>query len=55
VWFRIVWKLLVTSRRNPDANDGLWKIGNRRQAVYARRDLPERDRIAAARSFAGSV
>lgn len=40
--------------RNPDANDGLWKIGNRRQAMYVHRDLPVADRIAAARGLAGS-
>lgn len=38
--------------RNDMANDGLWKISGRRQAVYARRDLPERDRIAAASKLA---
>jgi hypothetical protein len=34
--------------RNPDASDGLWKIGGKRQAVYARRDLSTRDQIEAA-------
>lgn len=38
--------------RNDMANDGLWKIGGKRQAVYARRDLPERDRIVAASKLA---
>ncbi len=26
--------------RNPAAKDGLWKIGGRRQVVYAKHDLP---------------
>jgi hypothetical protein len=34
--------------RNPDANDGLWVIGKRRQTVYARKELALRDQIAAA-------
>jgi len=34
--------------RNPDAADGLWKIGVRRQAIYGKRDLSVRDRIKAA-------
>lgn len=35
--------------RNPDAPaDGLWKIKGRRRAVYARRELSPRDRLAAA-------
>jgi hypothetical protein len=34
--------------RNPAATDGLWRLNGRRQAIYSRRDLPERDRIAAA-------
>jgi hypothetical protein len=35
--------------RNPDdARDGQWKIAGKRQTVYARRDLPVRDQIAAA-------
>jgi hypothetical protein len=36
--------------RNPAAGDGLWKIAGKRQTIYARADLPERDRIAAAQS-----
>lgn len=35
--------------RNTDAKDGLWKIGLRRQAIYARRLLTEAARQAAAR------
>ena len=38
--------------RNDAAKDGKWKIGGRRQVVYARRDLTQRDRIAAARALA---
>jgi hypothetical protein len=34
--------------RNPDASDGLWKIAGRRQAVYARAELSEQERRAAA-------
>ena len=33
--------------RNPDANDGLFKIAGRRQAAYAKRDMTMRDQIAA--------
>ena len=33
--------------RNDGADDGLWKVGGKRQTVYARTDLPLRDRIAA--------
>jgi hypothetical protein len=35
--------------RNPhDKHDGQWKIGGKRQTVYARKELSERDRLAAA-------
>jgi hypothetical protein len=34
--------------RNDAADDGLWKIHGKRQVVYARADLPPRDRLAAA-------
>ncbi len=37
--------------RNPDAQDGLWKIRGRRQAAYAKAALPLRDQIQAARSL----
>jgi hypothetical protein len=37
--------------RNDNANDGLWKIGERRQAVYAKSELSVRDRIAAANAL----
>jgi hypothetical protein len=40
--------------RNDGAKDGQWKIGERRQAVYARRDLTVRDRIKAARELVES-
>jgi hypothetical protein len=34
--------------RSGTATDGLWKVGGRRQAIYARRDLAERERQRAA-------
>jgi Family of unknown function (DUF5906) len=34
--------------RNPSVNDGLWKIRDKRQVIYALQTLPERDRIAVA-------
>ncbi len=36
------------SIRNPSAQDGLWKVGDKRMVIYAKRHLPERDRLAAA-------
>jgi hypothetical protein len=33
--------------RNSDAKDGLWKIGERRQAVYVRADLSFKNQRAA--------
>jgi hypothetical protein len=39
---------------NPDAKDGRWRIRERRQTVYARQDLPERERYLAARRLAES-
>ena len=41
--------------RNEAAHDGLWKIGDRRQVVYGKAGLSERDRLKAARKLAGSV
>jgi hypothetical protein len=35
--------------RNELAKDGLWKIGGKRQAVYARHELPLSERLSAAR------
>jgi hypothetical protein len=35
--------------RNETAADGLWRIGGKRRAVYAKASLTLRDRIAAAR------
>jgi Family of unknown function (DUF5906) len=35
--------------RNDHANDGLWKIDGKRQAVYAKASLSERDRFVAVR------
>src|SRR5262249_58187491 len=36
-----------TPVRNDHADDGLWRIGGKRQAVYAKASLSERDRLAA--------
>ncbi|MBK7252048.1 MAG: primase C-terminal domain-containing protein [Gammaproteobacteria bacterium] len=38
--------------RNEAAEDGLWKVDDRRQSVYARRELPPRERLAAAAALA---
>jgi hypothetical protein len=35
--------------RNPDAGDGLWKLKDRRQVIYAKARLSLRDQLAAAR------
>jgi Family of unknown function (DUF5906) len=40
--------------RNDCARDGLWKLGGRRQVVYARQNLSLRDRLAAAGDLGGS-
>ena len=37
--------------RNDGAKDGHWKVGGRRQVIYAKTGLAERDRIAAARAL----
>lgn len=37
-----------TAVRNDNAQDGQWKISGRRQTIYARRDLPQRERLQAA-------
>jgi hypothetical protein len=37
-----------------DVKDGLWVIGGRRQAIYANKNLPVRDRVSAARELARS-
>jgi hypothetical protein len=34
--------------RNAAANDGLWVVGGKRQAVYGKKDHSQRDRLAAA-------
>lgn len=39
--------------RNPDADDGLWKINGKRKVVYARSMLPLPRRITIARNMAG--
>lgn len=38
----------VPVRNDADKHDGQWKVGGKRQTIYARRELPVRDRIAAA-------
>jgi hypothetical protein len=35
--------------RNPDADDGLWKVEGKRQTVYAKANLTPREQMAAAR------
>jgi len=40
--------------RNGDANDGLWKVDGRRQAIYGRDNLSERERQHEARRFGQS-
>jgi hypothetical protein len=38
--------------RNPDAKaDGHWRVGGKRQAVYAKKKLPPIDRLRAAREL----
>lgn len=40
--------------RNPDdRRDGQWRLFGKRQVVYARKDVPERERLAAARELGG--
>ena len=41
--------------RNPDSEDGLWRIAGKRQTVYARKDLSVREQIAAAMELAGQL
>jgi hypothetical protein len=38
--------------RNDTANDGMWKINNKRQAVYAHSSLSKRDQLKAASKLA---
>jgi len=40
-----------TAIRNPDANDGLWKVAGRRQVVYGKADLPHNRQVRAARGL----
>ena len=37
---------------NPDNKDKVWKVGGERKVVYARKDLPEKERLAAAYALA---
>jgi hypothetical protein len=39
--------------RNDSAKDGQWKIGDRRQVIYAKQDLSERERHLAAQELMG--
>ncbi|MHB1814159.1 MAG: primase-helicase family protein [Steroidobacteraceae bacterium] len=41
-----------TAAHNDAAQDGLWKVAGRRQVIYCRRELAERDRLAAASALA---
>ena len=41
--------------RNPaDKSDGRWKVGNKRQVVYAKVELPVPDRFKATAAFVAS-
>jgi Family of unknown function (DUF5906) len=42
-----------TPVRNPAADDGLWKVTGRRQAIYGLTAMPDVDRLQAARKRAG--
>jgi hypothetical protein len=44
-----------TPVRNPDAHDGLWKIGGKRQAVYAKQDLSQHRRLEAVKNLVKKV
>ena len=37
--------------RNPDANDGLWKINGRRQTLYVKATLTPEQRLRAAQDY----
>ena len=40
--------------RNPDRPaDGLWTVSGKRQAIYARKELPLREQITVARGISG--
>jgi hypothetical protein len=39
------------SVRNPDAQDGVWRIENVRQPIYAKKTLTPNERLAAARNY----
>ena len=52
--FPIDWSNAATSpSETQTANDGLWKISGKRQAVYAKAQLPLREQLEAARRVAG--
>ena len=37
--------------RNPDANDGLWKHGERRKVIYTKAALPLQEQLATAKDM----
>jgi hypothetical protein len=37
--------------QNPDAEDGLWKVGDRRQRIYAKAGLSPEERLRATRKL----
>lgn len=41
--------------RNPDAKDGYWRIAGRRQPIYGRKELSEREALAAVRLLTKEV
>jgi hypothetical protein len=42
-----------TAVRNEAASDGMWRADGKRQVIYAHARLPERDRLAAAKTLVG--
>jgi hypothetical protein len=40
-----------TKIRNDNAEDGLWRIGGKKQAVYGRAELSVRERLAAVQTL----
>lgn len=45
----------VPVRNDADVRDGQWRVGTRRQTIYAKKTLPRRDQIAAAASLCRKV
>ncbi len=44
-----------TPVRNKDADDGLWKLSQKRQAIYAKAVLPLRDQLQAAKNLSATM